>query len=75
MKSVRYNNQNKSGRSPCLWMQAGVVRHKYCKIFYDCTTCHFDKAMLRVAEENKIMAEKGQIPGDKRQKIVFWIER
>ncbi len=75
MKAVLNQNKIKTSASPCLWMQAGVVRHKYCKTSYDCTTCHFDKAMLRVAEENMLMAEKGQIHGNKRQKIVFWIEK
>jgi len=75
MRIAGLNNKVKTGSSPCLWMQAGVVRHKYCEISYDCTTCHFDKAMSRVAKENMVMAEKGQIPGDKRQKIVFWIEK
>jgi len=31
--------------------------------------------MLRVAEENMVMAQKGQIPGGNRQNIVFWIEK
>jgi glycine cleavage system H lipoate-binding protein len=56
-------------------MQAGVVRRKYCRISYDCTTCHFDRAMLKMAEENIIMEEKGQTHGGKRQNIVFWLEK
>jgi len=75
MRSAGLNKSIKTDRSPCLWMQAGVVRHKYCKISYDCTTCRFDKAMSRVVKENMVMTEKGQILGDKRQKIVFWIEK
>lgn len=75
MRTAGYNNQKKSNLSPCLWMQAGVVRHKYCRTSYDCTTCHFDRAMLRVAEENMVMAQKGQIPGGNRQNIVFWIDK
>jgi len=31
--------------------------------------------MSRVVKENMVMTEKGQILGDKRQKIVFWIEK
>ena len=75
MRTARYNNQKKSNLSPCLWMQAGVVRHKYCRSSYDCATCHFDRAMLRVVEENTVLAQKGQIPGRKCRNIVFWIEK
>ncbi|MBU0544004.1 MAG: glycine cleavage system protein H [Proteobacteria bacterium] len=75
MRTARYNNQKKSNLSPCLWMQAGVVRHKLCKTSYDCTTCHFDRAMLRVAEENNIMVQKGLTPEGKRRNIVFWIDK
>jgi len=75
MGTAGYNNQKKSNLNPCLWMQAGVVRNKYCGNSYDCTTCHFDRAMFRVAEENKVIAEKEKSSGNKRQKIVFWIEK
>jgi glycine cleavage system H lipoate-binding protein len=75
MKSAGLINNIKTGHSPCLWMQAGVVSHKYCKISYDCTVCNFDKAMLRAAEENRIMTGRGISPSNKRQKIVFWIDK
>jgi len=31
--------------TPCLWMQAGVVKFKSCDNFYDCTSCKYDHAM------------------------------
>lgn len=75
MESPGLNNRIKAGRSPCLWMQAGVVRHKYCKISYDCTSCNFDKAMVRAAEENMAMIRNGQTPAAGRRNIVFWIDK
>ncbi len=34
---------------PCLWMQAGVVKKKNCNHYYDCATCKYDTAMLKMA--------------------------
>jgi len=37
--------------TPCLWMQAGVVKFKNCDNYYDCTSCKYDHAMdLKVAK-------------------------
>jgi glycine cleavage system H lipoate-binding protein len=69
------NNRIKTGRSPCLWMQAGVVRSKYCSSFYDCTSCRFDRAMMRAVDENRSMSGNGDSYGKKRKKIVHWIEK
>ncbi|MDQ1331456.1 MAG: Glycine cleavage system protein, partial [Thermodesulfobacteriota bacterium] len=69
------NNKIQTGRSPCLWMQAGVVRSKYCSSFYDCTSCRFDRAMMRAVDENRSMPEKGGSRGKKRKNIVHWIEK
>lgn len=74
MESVRSNKEKKSG-SPCLWMQAGVVRSKYCRTFYDCTTCHLDKTMTNKADANKNIAGKSNVKGEKRNKIVYWMEK
>ncbi len=76
MRPARNNNKIKKDQSPCLWMQAGVVRNKYCRNSYDCTTCHFDRAMVRAADENMVMADKGgDSCGKRRKKIVHWIEK
>jgi glycine cleavage system H lipoate-binding protein len=41
--------------TPCIWMQAGVVRFKTCNNFYDCTTCKYDQGMqARVAQGKQI---------------------
>jgi hypothetical protein len=39
--------------SPCIWMQAGVVKHKLCTMGYECTECHFDRALRRIASDNQ----------------------
>lgn len=42
-----------SEKRPCLWMQAGVTMKKYCNNFYDCTTCKYDAAMIKMADAGK----------------------
>ncbi len=39
--------------TPCLWMQAGVVKFKNCDNYYDCTTCKYDHAMESKAAKGK----------------------
>jgi len=39
--------------NPCLWMQAGVIKNKDCSNFYDCTTCKYDKGMIKAEEKGK----------------------
>lgn len=75
MKFAGLNNRTKTNFSPCLWMQAGVVRSKYCRSFYDCTTCRFDRALMRAVDENSTMAGKGESHGKRRKDIVHWIEK
>ena len=40
-------------RNPCLWMTAGVVKHKNCNNFFDCTTCKYDQGMRMQVEKGK----------------------
>ena len=68
-------NQNAERKSECIWMQAGVVREKYCQLEYDCTTCRYDRAMQRAARENQRLRRKGQQPKGKRGRIVFWRDK
>lgn len=58
--------------SPCIWMQAGVVLKKRCKMDYDCVACRFDKAMRRLAAENEKNRALGIQAPTKRGSIVFW---
>lgn len=46
----------------CIWMQAGVVRKKYCHRNYECADCVFDQALRRAVRE-------------KRGNIVSWQDR
>lgn len=39
--------------NPCLWMQAGVVKHKNCNNFYDCNTCKYDFGMMKRVEDGR----------------------
>ena len=39
--------------TPCLWMQAGVVKFKGCDNFYDCTSCKYDHAMEQKVTKGK----------------------
>jgi glycine cleavage system H lipoate-binding protein len=61
--------------NPCIWMQAGVVRRKDCRIDYDCPACRFDRAMRHVAADNQSIREAGNTPAGKRGKIVYWHDR
>jgi glycine cleavage system H lipoate-binding protein len=56
-------------------MQAGVVPRKFCRIDYQCTACAYDRAMRRIAAENRQLKEKGGTPRGKRGRIVFWKDR
>ena len=58
----------------CIWMQAGVVVKKECKLKFNCRSCRFDIVMLKIANENKRLRERGLIPSGKRGKIRSWRE-
>ncbi len=60
---------------PCIWMQAGVVAHKFCRLEYQCAACAYDRAMRRTAAENERIKEKGRVPKGKRGRIVFWKDK
>jgi len=72
MTSSRTNTKASGGPSACIWMQAGSVRKKYCRIDYDCTACRFDRAMRRVLIKNQQAAAESRVPQGKRKNIVFW---
>jgi glycine cleavage system H lipoate-binding protein len=56
-------------------MQAGVVRHKFCDIDYQCEACRFDRALRRTARENSRLRQLGEIPQGKSGRIVYWKDR
>jgi glycine cleavage system H lipoate-binding protein len=60
---------------PCIWMQAGVVPRRICTNAYECTACHYDRALRRAARENRLLREAGKTPGGKRGGIVSWKDK
>ena len=63
-----------AGRA-CIWQQAGVVRRRTCQLRYECPQCRFDRALRRVATENRTLAPGVTGPGAERAKIVFWKQK
>jgi len=60
---------------PCIWVQAGVVKRKACRIDYECPACRFDRALRRTARENRSLKEQGKIDRGKRAAIVSWKDK
>ncbi|MFC1881109.1 glycine cleavage system protein H [Thermodesulfobacteriota bacterium] len=75
MESNRKITNASQHRTACIWMQAGVVRRKYCEIDYHCEACRFDRAMRRTARENSQLRQQGGIPQGKSGRIVYWKDR
>jgi len=75
MNSTRMEQNINETRQPCIWMQAGVVRRKDCRIDYDCTACRYDSVMRRVAADNQQTREEGRRPAGKSGNIIFWHEK
>lgn len=75
MESTRLKSVSAEERHPCIWMQAGVVSRKLCKIKYDCPSCRFDRIMRRVSDENLSLKREGAVPKGKRGQIVSWQQK
>jgi len=75
MVSNQLKEKTQKNDNPCIWMQAGVVRRKDCRIDYDCTACRFDSVMRSVAADNEQIREEGRTPAGKRGNIIFWHEK
>ena len=69
----------RSGPEPshpaCIWEQAGVVRHKHCRHDYHCLSCPYDKALQRVAAENRQARPQERGSGSGKAAIRHWKER
>ncbi|MFO7687919.1 MAG: hypothetical protein R6V60_17710 [Desulfobacterales bacterium] len=72
MKSKPSNTRANGVLSPCIWMQAGVVRHKLCRTDFQCAACRYDAVLHRLAEENRGRVKQAAAHADKRSKIVSW---
>ena len=75
MVPTRMETKQSVSHPQCIWMQAGVVPKKFCRINYQCAVCAYDRAMRRVAAENVHLKENGKIPSGKRGRIVFWKDK
>jgi glycine cleavage system H lipoate-binding protein len=72
---TRIENRLTHKPNRCIWMQAGVIRRKYCESDFDCISCRFDRALRRAAQENRELRTQGRTPVGKQAKIVFWKDR
>ena len=75
MGSIRLKNDSANTSNPCIWMQAEVVRRKFCKMDYECTACGYDRALQRASDTNRKLIEQGRPPRGKRGKIVYWKDK
>jgi glycine cleavage system H lipoate-binding protein len=75
MESNRKITNASQHSAPCIWMQAGVVRRKFCEIDYHCEACRFDRALRRTARENSRLSQKDEISKGKSGGIVYWKDR
>jgi glycine cleavage system H lipoate-binding protein len=63
------------GERHCIWMQAGVVKHKACALAYECAECRFDRALRRVANENRTQRRQDRALPGRCAAIVSWQEK
>ncbi|HEJ83447.1 MAG TPA: hypothetical protein ENO25_02665, partial [Desulfobacteraceae bacterium] len=75
MAPHQVNRRSPGGRSPCIWMQGGVVSRKFCKTNYACISCKFDKALGKAADRNRSGMQEGMGLTGKRGKIVSWKDK
>ncbi|MFH0726036.1 MAG: glycine cleavage system protein H [Pseudomonadota bacterium] len=59
----------------CMWMQAGVVRHRYCSLDYNCPECRLDRVLRNVADENRALRAAGLKRPGRRGSIVCWRDK
>lgn len=75
MDSIQLGNRLTEKQNPCIWMQAAVVRRKFCLSNYDCPVCRFDRVLRRICDENKKLREQGKTPEGRKGQIVFWKDK
>jgi len=73
--TIRLKHRSRSDGLPCLWMQAGIVRRKFCERDYHCYACPFDRALKRASEQNSRRRRTDTPHRGKRGAIVSWKER
>jgi len=75
MESHITAKQIQSQDMDCIWKQAGVVRHKQCRNGYACSSCAYDRALRKTAEENRVLRQQSRTLSPKRAHIEHWTER
>jgi glycine cleavage system H lipoate-binding protein len=75
MGSIRLKRDISGTSDPCIWMQAQVVRRKFCNLDYECNACGYDRALQRVSDANRRHIEQGKPLRGKRGKIVYWKDK
>ena len=75
MKGVMSHKMRTVQNPDCIWMQAGVVQKKQCQHDYACASCHYDKAMVRIAERNRKHRQMGLARKGRGGRIVHWKEK
>lgn len=59
----------------CLWMQAGVVKKKYCYTDFCCENCRYDRAMRQLCCKTDEQKKIGLPVKGNRAGFVFWKDR
>jgi glycine cleavage system H lipoate-binding protein/predicted RNA-binding Zn-ribbon protein involved in translation (DUF1610 family) len=62
-------------KKSCIWSKAGVIKERKCLNDYSCSSCGFDLAMKRAAEENTRLRGEGKSPSGKKANIVSWKDK
>ncbi len=58
--------------SQCIWMQAGAIRKKVCRLSFRCHECRFDRALRKAVKENYRRRDNGEPLLSRRDQLVFW---
>jgi glycine cleavage system H lipoate-binding protein len=75
MASIDKKSKRSDDQDRCLWMQAGVVRHRYCSLGYNCPECRLDRVLRNVADENRVLRAAGQGRPGRRGSIICWRDK
>ncbi len=75
LKQTQVSPKPKPDNFPCLWMQAGIVKMKLCKLDYRCPGCHYDRVMNRLAKQNSALKKAGKTPEGNRGKVISWKDK
>lgn len=75
MGSINKKFSQQADSAKCLWMQAGVVRQRFCSLDYNCPACRFDRMLRRAADRNRQLRRHGIEPKGRNADIVCWREK